>query len=78
MEAHTKVEAGTDPRAEAMHGTMTVAMLIDNYVAKHAGTIKTGKALARRLRADVLPHHRQHQAGRASPSRRSARARSNQ
>ena len=50
MEAHTKVEAGTDPRAEATHGTMTVAMLIESYVAKHARTIKTGKALAQRLR----------------------------
>jgi integrase len=55
MEAHTKVQAGTDPRTEATHGTMTVAMLIDSYVAKHAGTIKTGKALAQRLRSDVLP-----------------------
>ena len=34
---------------------MTVAMLIESYVAKHAGTIKTGKALAQRLRSDVLP-----------------------
>ena len=34
---------------------MTVAMLIDSYVAKHARTIKTGKALAQRLRSDVLP-----------------------
>jgi integrase len=55
MEAHAKVEAGTDPRTEATHGTMTVAMLIDSYVAKHARTIKTGKDLARRLRVEVLP-----------------------
>jgi len=55
MEAHAKVEAGTDPRADLVPGTMTVAMLIDSYVAKHARTIKTGKHLAQRLRADVLP-----------------------
>ena len=55
MEAHAKVEVGTDPRSEVAPGTMTVAMLIDSYVAKHAGTIKTGKHLARRLRAEVLP-----------------------
>ena len=34
---------------------MTVAMLIENYIAKHARTIKTGKALAQRLRSDVIP-----------------------
>ena len=50
IEAHSKVEAGTDPRAEATHGTMTVAMLIDSYVAKHARTIKTGKDSGARLR----------------------------
>src|SRR6476660_162814 len=49
MEAHAKVEAGTDPRADLVPGTMTVAMLIDSYVAKHARTIKTGKHLAQRL-----------------------------
>ena len=47
IEAHAKVEAGTDPHAEVTPGTMTVAVLIDSYVAKHARTIKTGKDLAR-------------------------------
>ena len=40
---------------QAATARMTVAMLIENYIAKHARTIKTGKALAQRLRADVLP-----------------------
>jgi integrase len=57
IEAHSKVEAGEDPRevAGSYNAYMTVAMLIENYIAKHAGTIKTGKALAQRLRSDVLP-----------------------
>ena len=55
IEAHSKVEAGTDPRAEATHGTMTVAVLIDSYVSKHARTIKSGKDLARQLRVEVFP-----------------------
>jgi integrase len=57
IEAHSKVEAGDDPRAVAgsYNAYMTVAMLIESYIAKHAGTIKTGKALAQRLRSDVLP-----------------------
>ena len=57
IEAHSKVEAGEDPRAVAgsFNHYMTVAVLIENYIAKHVGTIKTGKALAQRLRSDVLP-----------------------
>jgi integrase len=57
IEAHSKVEAGDDPRAMAgsYNQYMTVAMLVENYIAKHARTIKSGKALAQRLRSDVLP-----------------------
>jgi integrase len=52
------VEAGEDPRDRdkaAGTGAMTVAMLIEIYIARHSIKIKTGRELARRLRGDVLP-----------------------
>ena len=55
IEARGKVEAGTDPRDESNPSAVTVGMLAENYIEKHARTIKTGKDLARRLRHDVLP-----------------------
>ena len=63
IEARGKVEGGEDPRvaqiidAHPVAGAdgVTVAMLAENYIAKHGRKIKTGKDLARRLRVDVLP-----------------------
>jgi integrase len=62
IEARGKVETGYDPRVsvevapvEREGAAVTVAMLAENYIAKHGRNIKTGKDLARRLRVDVLP-----------------------
>jgi integrase len=58
IEARGHVEAGTDPRdlgKPSTAGPMTVAMLVESYIQKHASTIRSGAEIARKMRSDVLP-----------------------
>jgi integrase len=59
IEARGHVEAGIDPRdlgkPQQLAGPMTVAMLAESYIEKHASTIRSGAEIARKMRSDVLP-----------------------
>ncbi|MGA7545915.1 MAG: integrase arm-type DNA-binding domain-containing protein, partial [Methyloceanibacter sp.] len=55
-EARGRVEQGIDPRAASEAPTgFTVAMLAENYIRKHASTLRGARELERRMRHDVLP-----------------------
>jgi integrase len=58
VEARGKVEQGEDPRP-AKDGPApaanTVAWLVESYLSKHGKGLKSGEALAYRLRRDVVP-----------------------
>ena len=58
IEARGHVEFGVDPRdlgKPATAGPMTVAMLAESYLAKHASTLRSYKEVARKLHSDILP-----------------------
>jgi integrase len=58
IEARGHVESGIDPRdlgKPSTAGPMTVAMLAETYIQKHASTIRSGVEIARKMRSDVLP-----------------------
>jgi integrase len=57
IEARGQVERGIDPRGAvaAADANMTVAMLAETYIRKHAPALRGGRDLERRLRVDVLP-----------------------
>jgi integrase len=58
IEARGHVESGTDPRdlgKPSTAGPMTVAMLAESYIQKHASTIRSGGEIARKMHSDVLP-----------------------
>lgn len=54
-EARANIGEGTDPVAEkrAHAASQTVSNLVDNYVARHASTKRSGDEIARRLRKNV-------------------------
>jgi integrase len=55
LEARGQVEAGHDPR-DTMGGqaaSQTVADMVDNYIARHASTKRSGDEIARRLKKNV-------------------------
>ena len=54
-EARGEIGEGIDPLVEkrAQAASQTVSDLIENYVARHASTKRTGPAIARRLRYNV-------------------------
>jgi integrase len=58
VEARSLVEAGSDPRAEKKKqkaGPMTVAMLAESYLEKHASALRSHEEVRRKLHADILP-----------------------
>jgi integrase len=58
IEARGHVEAGEDPRdfgKPSSAGPMTVAMLAESYIQKHASVIRSGAEIARKMHSDVLP-----------------------
>jgi Arm DNA-binding domain len=59
IEARGHVEAGTDPRdldrGSMAGGPMTVAMLAEAYLEKHASGLRSRDEIARKMRSDVLP-----------------------
>ncbi|MGE4250867.1 MAG: tyrosine-type recombinase/integrase [Parvibaculaceae bacterium] len=54
-EARGEIGAGNDPLREkrALEASQTVADLVENYIARHAMTKRSGPAIARRLRKNV-------------------------
>lgn len=54
-DARAAVGDGDDPvlRKKALAATQTVAALVENYVARHASTKRSGNEIARRLRKNV-------------------------
>ena len=54
-DARGEVGEGQDPIAEkrALTASQTVADVVENYIARHASTKRTGDAIARRLRKNV-------------------------
>jgi integrase len=55
LEAQAAVEAGADPRTSKA-GAMTVATLVESYLAKHVRpNLRSAKQVERRLRKNVLP-----------------------
>jgi integrase len=55
LEAQAAVQSGQDPRAHKA-GVMTVATLVENYLAKHVRPhLRSAKQVERRLRKNVLP-----------------------
>jgi integrase len=55
LEAQAVVQAGADPRASKA-GAMTVATLVESYLAKHVRpNLRSAKQIERRLRKNVLP-----------------------
>jgi integrase len=57
IEARGQVEAGQDPRTDdgATDSGMTVSMLAETYLKKHATGLRTSSEIERRMRVDVLP-----------------------
>jgi integrase len=63
IEARSLVEDGKDPRGEKKReqggpeqgGPMTVAMLADDYLAKHASKLRSHDEVRRKMHADILP-----------------------
>jgi integrase len=62
IEVRGQVEAGTDPREEkkkekekATGGPMTVAMLAENYLTKHANKLRSYDEVKRKLHTEILP-----------------------
>jgi integrase len=55
LEAQAAVQSGQDPRTHKA-GVMTVATLVENYLAKHVRPhLRSAKQVERRLRKNVLP-----------------------
>ena len=55
LEAQAAVQAGADPRTSKA-GAMTVATLVESYLAKHVRpNLRSAKQVERRLRKNVLP-----------------------
>ncbi len=54
LEAQAIVQSGQDPRLHKA-GTMTLAALIENYVAKHVRNLRSAEQVERRLRKNVVP-----------------------
>jgi integrase len=52
LEARAMIANGIDPRAR---GAMTVADLVEAYIAKHTSTLKSGPEIARRIRKNIVP-----------------------
>lgn len=52
LEMHKKVSEGVDPRSESS-AAMTVAQLVESFIARKAGKRKTAKQFATRLRNNV-------------------------
>jgi integrase len=52
LEARAMIANGVDPRAR---GAMTVADLVEAYIAKHTTTLKSGAEIARRIRKNIVP-----------------------
>jgi integrase len=52
LEASEAVGSGLDPRPKA---AMTVADLVETYIAKHTVTLRSGAEIARRIRRNILP-----------------------
>jgi integrase len=62
IEVRGQVEAGTDPREEkkkekekATGGPMTVTMLAENYLTKHASKLRSYDEVKRKLHTEILP-----------------------
>jgi Arm domain-containing DNA-binding protein len=56
LEARRHVEEGRDPRhVSEADGVMTVTGLVGSYIEKHASTLRSGPAIARRLHKCVVP-----------------------
>jgi integrase len=58
IEARAHVESGIDPRdlgKPAGAGPMTVSMLAESYLAKHAVNLRSYREIGRKMRVDILP-----------------------
>jgi integrase len=54
LEARAAVQSGHDPRLHKA-GAMTLAALIESYIAKHVRNLRSAKQIERRFRRNVLP-----------------------
>jgi hypothetical protein len=58
IEAHGHLDEGRDPRDVALEqatNAMTVAALIQSFLQKHAGTLRSAGEIERRLAKNVIP-----------------------
>jgi integrase len=52
LEARAAVAAGQDPSAR---GAMTIADLVESYIAKHTSGLRSGPEIERRIRKNIIP-----------------------